>query len=770
MTEPEALAAYHERRDADAFRRLVLAYQGMVYCTCRRVLDSDADAEDAAQEAFLKMAKAAGQIRRNPAGWLHACAITTARDKLRSNRSRKSREAEWADMHTIDSKDDWHELLPVVDDCIAGLPEDDRELLLAYYFAGRTQADLGAARGVSQPAIKKRLDRIVEDLRSRLHKLGYAVPLGLLILFLSERACEAAVPAALGASLLKIGIAGVGEGASVASAPTAAGGIMGGVGAKIAAAVVAAGIVVGAGILAYRQLAKSNPPPQRPAVVQADIEEPAAPDAAQNKEIAVNNVDRQDAAAPSEARILAVVESARGRGRSVHVITGESGYAEHLGEMLRAKFGREAVAVPPSRDADLLPEQQIVAAPHDRIADPVLMAKVRGAEKVADVDRVLANTEAVVIRLNPEELPAPYRINAMKDGKVAELLAELWPEELKAKYAAWTNLDEEPPADAPKANVKRDAEKVWIEGVPSLGWDKHQCTYAGALEAAMAVTERPVSYTQIMGVTGLAFRTRWFQGRIGQKWCPSSPVGEFPEEIAATQKATGWPMQVICVPDDPKMERFASQIVASIDAGRPVPAYDPGLNMDTICGYKDGGNTVLLKDYFKGDIEMPVEKLGWMLLILQDPVQQPSERDAFLQGLRIAVRNWQREPSQSEKGEYLFGGAALARWAEDLGKIDTVNAADRENLAFVSRWCFASMLDARMEAASFLEQNANELGDPAKAAILRAAEIYRQEANTLRPILQGNQPDDRKREFLGEARKIEAAAIAEIEKALNSIQ
>ncbi|HUU69052.1 MAG TPA: sigma-70 family RNA polymerase sigma factor [Planctomycetota bacterium] len=677
MTELEALAAYHERRDADAFRQLVLAYQRMVYCTCRRVLGSDADAEDAAQETFLKLARAAGRIRRNPAAWLHACAVTTARDRLRSNRSRQSREAEWADMHTIESKHDWHELLPVVDDCIAGLPEDDRELLLAFYFAGRTQVDLAAARGISQPAVKKRLDRIVEDLRSRLHKLGYAVPLGLLILFLSERASDAAVPAALGASLLKIGLAGIGEGAAVAPAPvaSAATGIVGGLGAKIVAAAVAAGIIVAAGVVAHRHFTKANPQP---------------PHGAQS-----------------------------------------------------------------------LPDAPIVAASHDRVAFPVLKSKVRGAAQEAKANQALANAEAIVVSLNTDELAAPYRIHHMKDGRITDLWGELWPNELKAKYAAWTNLD---------TNVRHEGDKVWIDGVPSLGWDKHQCTYAGALEAAMAVTERPVSYTHLMGVTGLAFRTRWFQGRIGQKWCPSSPVGEFPDEIAATQKATGWPMQVICVPDDPKMERFAIQIVASIDAGRPVPAYEPGLNMDTIYGYRDGGNTMLLKDYFKGDIEMPVEKLGWMLLILQDPVQPLSKRDAFLQGLRIAVRNWRREPAPSEKGEYLFGDAALARWAEDLGTIDTLNAADKENLMFVSKWCFASMWDARAEAARFLEQNANELGDNAKTAIERAAEIYRQEANLLRNVVQGNQSDDRKREFLAEARTIEAAAIAEIEKALNSAQ
>lgn len=62
-----------------------------------------------------------------------------------------------------------------------------------------------------------------------------------------------------------------------------------------------------------------------------------------------------------------------------------------------------------------------------------------------------------------------------------------------------------------KANVKREDGKAWIDGVPALGWGKQiECTYAGAVAAALAVTEHPVSYEEIMGFSGLAFRLRWW--------------------------------------------------------------------------------------------------------------------------------------------------------------------------------------------------------------------------------------------------------------------
>ena len=53
-------------------------------------------------------------------------------------------------------------------------------------------------------------------------------------------------------------------------------------------------------------------------------------------------------------------------------------------------------------------------------------------------------------------------------------------------------------------------------------------------------------------------------------------MGEFPEEIEAAGKVTGWPIRVECHLGNPEahMERFAPDIVASIDKGLPVLGYD----------------------------------------------------------------------------------------------------------------------------------------------------------------------------------------------------
>lgn len=84
MTDLEALAVYHAERDAGAFRHPYLTYQQTVYNVCLRIVGTDADAEDAAQETFLKLAREAGNIKRNLASWLYSCAVHTSLNLLKS--------------------------------------------------------------------------------------------------------------------------------------------------------------------------------------------------------------------------------------------------------------------------------------------------------------------------------------------------------------------------------------------------------------------------------------------------------------------------------------------------------------------------------------------------------------------------------------------------------------------------------------------------------------------------------------------------------------
>ena len=56
-------------RDPEAFAELVARHAGMVYGTCRRILGNAADAEDVAQDCFVKLALADTPIKKSVTGW-----------------------------------------------------------------------------------------------------------------------------------------------------------------------------------------------------------------------------------------------------------------------------------------------------------------------------------------------------------------------------------------------------------------------------------------------------------------------------------------------------------------------------------------------------------------------------------------------------------------------------------------------------------------------------------------------------------------------------
>jgi len=367
-------------------------------------------------------------------------------------------------------------------------------------------------------------------------------------------------------------------------------------------------------------------------------------------------------------------------------------------------------------------------------------------------------------------------------------------QKLKAALAAFAPADLTPSVQEVfnEHRLPEEFARRVLDSVPKLGWGRRrECTFAGALEAALASTDYPYSYTDIMGYTGLAFRVRWFCGNEKSRWCTSAAVGEMDEEIIAASKATGWPLRVAFLKrdDEANVEGLTGEIVASINAGRPVLAYEPRLNLDVVFGYEEGGKILLLRDYFKPDepLRLPPASLGFLILFIEDRGRAMSRRDAFIQGLKIAVHNWRRERAKAGPGEYWYGDAALARWIEDLEEADTFTEDEKKALCGVTWWNFDQMHDARHAAVDFLREGASLLNDEPREPLERAAALYEQEAQILDAVIAEKgvfsglsngkftadwTPEVRQREceILIRARQISAAAIAELDKTLSLIK
>lgn len=326
-----------------------------------------------------------------------------------------------------------------------------------------------------------------------------------------------------------------------------------------------------------------------------------------------------------------------------------------------------------------------------------------------------------------------------------------------------------------------------LNRVQKLSWETSgDCTFGGALVSATAVTPYPQDYQTILGVTGLAFRTRWFQGPPEiQRWCPSSPCGEFPEECEAARQATGWKLRYEKA--EGQGEELTPQIKSSIDKGLPILAFDEQKNIGVICGYEDDGRTVLMNTYFsKGEnLRQPIANLPMFVMFLDEHTDPLTRRDAALQGITMGVNNFHRrhDPADDETKGYWHGSEAFVHWAEDIGLYDTLTEGEQGFLFFVSWWNFTSLADCRRHAGPFLRQTIPLVRQATRAGLERAAALYEREADLLartyvqKDVFLGHwtgktlndwtaEVRENERKLLMEARDIEAEAIEILQAAL----
>ncbi len=93
----QLLERWWTRRDAEAFNAVVTRYSGLVYAACLRILANPSEAEDVAQECFVRLAERRADIRTSLAGWLHRVATRRAVDAYRSAERRRLREKRYAE-------------------------------------------------------------------------------------------------------------------------------------------------------------------------------------------------------------------------------------------------------------------------------------------------------------------------------------------------------------------------------------------------------------------------------------------------------------------------------------------------------------------------------------------------------------------------------------------------------------------------------------------------------------------------------------------------
>lgn len=152
---------------------LVKAHQDVAFRTAWLVTGSAADAEDAAQDAFVKAWKAMPRFRRGAPfrPWLLAIVANEARNRRRS----AGRRAAVEERTELPFADAGPEAAALAGDdrarvvgALRSLREEDRLAIACRYFLDLSEEEMAAAMGVRRGTVKSRLARALERLRAAL--------------------------------------------------------------------------------------------------------------------------------------------------------------------------------------------------------------------------------------------------------------------------------------------------------------------------------------------------------------------------------------------------------------------------------------------------------------------------------------------------------------------------------------------------------------------------------------------------------------------------
>lgn len=172
-----------------AFERLVAKYQDRIFNTCYRFLGNMQEAEDVAQDVFIKVFKGLKRFRSESSfyTWIYRIAVNTCKNRVKSldyRRLKKKKELT-EENYTADSKAaavvgsnndpaeffEKKERMKQIQNAIKKLPSDQRAVVVLRDIEGFSYDEISEITGHKLGTVKSKLSRARNELRNRLMRI-----------------------------------------------------------------------------------------------------------------------------------------------------------------------------------------------------------------------------------------------------------------------------------------------------------------------------------------------------------------------------------------------------------------------------------------------------------------------------------------------------------------------------------------------------------------------------------------------------------------------
>lgn len=231
-TDRDLLVRFRTGEEA-AFSALVQRHAALVESVCRRVLQHLDDVDDAFQATFLVLARKAKSLewQESIAGWLFQTArrislklraMNVRRQEVEERAARRREGSLATSAANPAAQASLHELVEILDSELSSLPGHFREVILLTQVDGLAREEIAERLGISIAAVKDRLERGREQLRSRLARRGVTLTAAALAAWLVPGTTHAANLTTLTVSTAQAAGAFATGSSAVGTLPTAA--------------------------------------------------------------------------------------------------------------------------------------------------------------------------------------------------------------------------------------------------------------------------------------------------------------------------------------------------------------------------------------------------------------------------------------------------------------------------------------------------------------------------------------------------------------------